>query len=281
MSLHRRWTRCAGIARVLALATGLGGLFACGGTSGHEDIPTTPPASSGGDDATVEPEVDSGSADATTVDVTLQYANPARLNNVVSLPPAVNPDAGSDAAYLNWPNYCSCDDPNSGNVDDAGMCGTYVWINPACDNCIRNIAGCAYGYSGSFPPCCGLAEAGLVGPGSPAMGEGQFVACGNLWDCVMDNANVWVNSGVPEDLFCGDAGASCSVVTSGPGAANGPCLSEVQSAYETQDPAAILTSWSNFLLPGSPGAEGHQIIALLPCVLHNCKDECFPADAGN
>jgi hypothetical protein len=259
--------------RAIAIAMGLGAAgagagFACGGTTGREDLPMPGADASatldGGTDVTA---ADDANLDATTFDVPIVYAD-RQLPDVG--PPK---EAGGDGDVYPWPNCppwvpVQCEGPSpippeacrgtpaplgseliqepaqyddAGNVlvDDAGIvvlfppdsgCGNYGWLGSvATDECTANNYTPAEDYP-ILPPCNWCADAGVAIAGSGA-GRPRYDLCLELYQCMM---HTQCATRYPANCLCG-AGSLVNNCDAG-----GPCATEEMAALEIMpDPEAI------------------------------------------
>ena len=202
-----RWRRPLALIAAASLGAGAA-LAACGGTTGHEDLPS---GSSTVTDATLNEGAadDGGAPDGTlgegagdddgSFDAGIQYANPARLAAALEAAAAVAvPEGGSIEAappppWASWPN-CSQDSyvDNAGRKhevpDDSGACATFDWT-PTFDS---GIAAPADDSGAVAQPLCQRSvqtEAGLRPPTcdecircslSGVLTQGVFPPCSDL-----------------------------------------------------------------------------------------------------
>jgi hypothetical protein len=129
----------------------------------------------------------------------------------------------------------------------AGVCATYPWFPQFNSSCVNGIF--SYSTYPPYPPCnwaIGLGNAG-AGPGSMTS---RYDLCMALYTCIQ-TTGCWDSGKIasPNECFCGpqnDAGVTgCGLA---PPAPNGPCVTEMQAAFEQADlgPAAVALMLSDF-----------------------------------
>jgi hypothetical protein len=249
--------RILGVALVAASTGGMLAAFACGGTSGRENLPPMP------------------GMDATADTSPIAYVDRS-LPELGAPPGADGGDAGSP--YPACPPFlpvacnpgtpyrgCPPDSPeveagmeidqepavydDAGNpvpAPDGSACATYPWLGGvAIDHCVT--ANCPVTGPQDYlllPPCNWCVEAGISVAG-PGVGLNRYDNCMALYAC-MTSAGCGSN---PASCLCGDAAtATCD--------ASGPCAQQELAALEpstTETIAAILNRYTNYAL-GSPGA---------------------------
>jgi len=136
-------------------------------------------------------------------------------------------------------NTCPAAEPTRGGADCA-KCTT--------DNCTLG----ADGTDG----CCGLASAA------------DQLLCQALYACISANATTCTKAGDATPCFCGTSMSNCFAVA---GAANGPCVKEVQAAAKSVDPVLIKMRLISPMFPLG------RTINLAACQGGLCGTECaFP-----
>jgi hypothetical protein len=288
-------------------AASLGLFSACGGTNGRENLPNggnlTDPSADGGPaldsaqpfdggfDAAPDATLDAAAAtseagdDSGAFDATILYADAARLPDVfvvesgpVDSGPVVPPP------WASWP-VCQTDTQvpyDCPLTDDAAGCPTRVWWkNEKCDECIRaaiasdHASGSTYG---TYPPCSDLHGAGpAMSPSAPDPKSSQFDLCAGLFTCVLDQCTDMTTCAKAVAIFCGTESTADCEGEAGPA---GPCVKQVQAAYESVDPTFIVNHFETDPIPGQVGSEGKEIGYLLQLAFINCTTYCIVADAG-
>jgi hypothetical protein len=143
--------------------------------------------------------------------------------------------AGGGAGGSMGPNNsCPAAEPGSGEA----MCATCTMEN------------CSLGAMGT-EGCCGLAN--------PA----DQLLCQAAYTCFVSKA--CTKSGDPTDCFCGTNLGTCFALF---GAANGPCVKEVQAAAKTEDPMEIQRYFQ------SPNFPIGRAVNLATCRGGLCPSEC-------
>jgi hypothetical protein len=132
-------------------------------------------------------------------------------------------------------NHCP-DEPTSGGADCAGCTTDNCSLTPSPD-----------GTDG----CCGLASAA-----DQLLCEAA-VACFSTGGCTV--------SGDPTRCFCGDHIPTCYTI---PGAANGPCVSQVVAAAKSMTLATIRSVFTSSVSPLG------RAVNLLSCRGATCPAEC-------
>jgi hypothetical protein len=143
---------------------------------------------------------------------------------------------------------------------DGGVCATYPYYFPGFDeNCLIQGGGIAGGYPyPPAPPCNWALNLGMAqsGPGA-VKGLSRYRLCVNLYNCVVSSGCVVFPhppatfTAVP--CFCGaDINGNCKASPPTPA---GPCVEEVQEAFEqpdlsTKSVSAILANYYNQYTPG-------------------------------
>lgn len=266
-----RWRRL--ITAFAAACLGVGGaLAACGGSTGHEDLP--PSASSSADATLSEAGVDEGGAPDGTLsddgnfDAGIQYADPGRLAAALEAAAAVAvPEGGSVEAAPPppWASWPGCNQDTAAGVhevpDDSGVCPTFQWtttfdsgiavqnncnkpvqteagLRPrTCDECIR-CNGCGV-YpmlkgNGVFPPCSDLPrEGGALASQGPGAGIPLYDLCAALFVCVSTSGCTGNGSQDPNATV-----ANCYCGTAmgsdclAAGLANGACKAAIEAAVQ-------------------------------------------------
>ncbi|HEY4013595.1 MAG TPA: hypothetical protein VGM06_09670 [Polyangiaceae bacterium] len=284
--------------------------IACGGTTGREGLPQQTAPTSDASDSTFENDgsLDAGSdatlgmndtADA-AIDVAaiIMYADAARLPKVPDA--SVLVDAGAVVEpWSVWPT-CAPDSPIfdptnplqvlGESADDGGACTGFNWLavgdagvvgdaGKACGDCLReNVCGVPV-VGGVFPPCSDLREAGTAAEGTGA-GQPLFDLCASLFDCVAQTSCVGTSSEDPNAMtfncYCGTAaGGACLV----PGAANGPCKTQIEAAFQVAQPvtaAGLSDLVSNLTnVTSSTKRAGGEVLALFGCGIVATCDTCF------
>ena len=298
-------------------------LGACGGTTGKEDLPDVGSPYSVDQDATVDAEAsdasdggfDQGTPDSgldatlgaldgdgdSTFDVTIQYADAARLPDVVAV---AESGGGMDSAAETgpvgptWP-ACGCDYvPTDITLcpvtDDAASCASsqFVWTRSArCDQCARyncEISNEIGNTTPPLPPCCDIPRTGNIATSGPKTGTSRYDLCVDYFSCIVRSCSggqCTQSSAV--SVLCGDAGTTdCEM-----GKTNGPCANEAFAAFEQNptDPSAItfmINHFTDVTLAGKVGAAGGEVGGLYACMVQpvtnaGCYELCFSADAGD
>ena len=286
----------------LLLGGGVAGLgFACGGTTGREDLPVM--TASGMDagavlDSTVaatEP-----SLDAALFDVATTYVDHV-LPDVGAPPDASAGDAGA-SRYPNCPGFLPVDadggvllDPDGGIAldnefdqapaayDDAGNvilapagspCATYGWLgSTAIDECttVLSVGSGPSAYQ-LLPPCNSCAQAGVAAQGTGA-GQPRYSLCMDLYACIIQSgcADQQVSN-----CFCGSStGMACTLNPVGPCEAQ-----EMAALEEVPGSAGVLDALKQFtsLSPSFLGVCGSTLNALFKYA--GAENHCLPTDGG-
>ncbi len=258
----------------------------CGGTTGHEGLPslaTGPGGDDAGADGTVQGDADatvSADLDAGWFDVGISYADRVLLD--IGAPGDAGGGTAQDGSTgYPWPtcppyapigpNGVLVTDPtqaidlvpaqydNAGNVlvndagipvpfPDGGACGTYPWLgSQAADECVTSQSDFAYVV---LPPCNWCVDAGTARQG-PGAGLDRYDVCMKLYACMMKTG--CGANGHPAYCLCGDDNVHCD--------AGGPCAQEELAALESPDPSALSSTILNYktLDPQTVGFCGHAL----------------------
>jgi len=229
--------------------------FACGGTTGREDLPAQ--ASPGAVDASVDATLDTDAEEDTgAFDVGITYVD--------QVLPEINAPPSNDAASgYPWP---SCPpfipvlngvqvplgqelDQIPASYDDAGdaepapdgsPCATYGWLgSTSIDDCLTSQASGGPGDYIFLPPCNWCAEAGVAVQGAGA-GISQYTLCLELYECIAQTGCGTEARGT--DCICGDASGPACVTSPA-----GPCFAQEMAAlqYPTSQVQMALTNFEN------------------------------------
>jgi hypothetical protein len=250
-----------------------------------------PPASTD-TDATDASVGDAAAPMDATLDVTLAYADAARLwgyeDASYDSATATTEAGGPTGPTLDqiWP-LCGCDDTNSpestyefdGGVALIGACASvetdpdasFAWTgSTTCDDDLRydhigSLVQSGKGI-GDFPPCCALyprtvdAGATPLQPPAPA-NTSAWLACAALWTCMVNNGLYSISGRAGYDdnpigaFFCGSDTHTCA----NGGGAHGPCANETFAAFElannTMNATTIVSALGAFKMfePGDKG----------------------------
>jgi hypothetical protein len=245
-----------GAAAIAGCTAGLLAAFACGGTSGREDLPMM------------------------GMDATMPDTNPIayvdRMLPELSVPPS--PDGGEGGGYP-WPSCppflpVTCDiglsfhgcppdaslaeagqevDQEPAIYDDAGnrvlapdssACTTYPWLGSLpVDKCVTSNCPFGPGTYSFLPPCNWCDEAGIAVAG-PGVGLSRLTNCIALYECIA-RTGCGAN---PTTCLCGDASTTACD-------ASGACAPQELAALEpspTETVSTILSRYSNYAV-GAPG----------------------------
>lgn len=289
MSTRVRRERSVVVA-VVSLAALVGGgasgfAFGCGGTTGHEGLPSSQDSATNAIDAGALIDATDG-VDEGLFDVVVPYAD--------RVLPDVQPPV--ESGPIDWP-ICPQDlgiDADGGvtdiehgayNVpaqyDDAGkavpapdgsVCASHVWLGRKdWDDCVRlNTT-----VSPSLPPCNGVVDAGVARRG-PKTGENLFDLCKELSACI-----VRTGCGLSDvdECLCGAGNGSYPDCKAH--GLIGPCAMEELAALQIDpaDPSAIDTAINNYIdtNPSSLYAAAGPLNQLYSL---GKTFDCFANDAG-
>jgi hypothetical protein len=260
-----------------AAGTGAAALaFACGGTSGREDVPMMPGTDAGASDVTLAGDAD---LDATLYDV--GFVPDRMLPDIAPPPPPKEGGGGSqwpypwpqcppwvDVTYKGVPSQCdgaagcaleldnqapaTFDDAGNLVLNDAGAivpppdgspCGSYPWLGSTdIDNCVATWFANLPTIS-TLPPCNWCAEAGAAKAG-PGAGSPRYDLCQQLYGCIVDSG---CGQKTPGYCLCGPDTANCD--------ASGPCAAYELASLETipTDPgfSEVLANYAS-AIPSKP-----------------------------
>ena len=279
-----------------AAACGIG--FACGGTTGREDLPvsqSSPPATAdGGIDATL-PSLLVGELDSGEFDTAIRYADRALPD--VSVPPEAGPLSESGSRYP-WPDcppfipvnhpghptpiahasnelpadYSDASDTGSAIAADGSACATYGWIlSPADDECINSGTG-GQAVAPQFPPCSWCLQAGNVAQGTKE-GASRYDVCLQLYQCMV-KTGCGLQGGAA--CLCGTEGSlACSKETTPPG----PCAAEELAALEAIPGDSLVTILESYT-DNAPSYGGYCGSQLNLVYNEGVVFECYPSDDG-